>query len=114
MDDFPPSLNSPYVIIASGPVYLSLQEQIDGQYVESYDPEAFDGRGDAKFTRDRNRAKMFATHADAWAFWMQVPKSRPLRADGKANRPLTCFTITVEPLRKIADPVVVVVNPHGE
>jgi hypothetical protein len=90
----------PYVMIASGPVYLSLEKQIDEQYVESYDPEAFDGRGDAQFTSNRARAKQFASHADAWQFWMQVPKSRPRRADGKANRPLTCFTITIEPKDK--------------
>jgi hypothetical protein len=69
-------------------------------YLKRYDPEAHDGRGDATFTNDKNEAIRFASLIDAWIFWKQVPKSRPVRQDGEPNRPLTAFTITIEPMEK--------------
>lgn len=66
---------------------------VAGQFLMSYDPEAFDGRGDATFTKDIERAMKFDDTGQAFACWTAIPKSRPLREDGKPNRPLTTFTI---------------------
>jgi hypothetical protein len=66
-----------------------------GEYLEAYDPEAFDGRGDATFTPDLARAKRFATAAEAWAELGRRPVVRPVRGDGKPNRPLTTYTMQI-------------------
>jgi hypothetical protein len=69
-----------------------------GQYLEAYDPDAFDGGGDATFTSEVARAKRFATVAEAWAELGRRPTARPVRSDGKPNRPLTTFTMQILPL----------------
>lgn len=79
------------VIVAYGPVSGSYQ--ICGEYLKSYDPEAHDGFGDATFTTDINKALVFDTFAAALLFTRQQPANRPLRADGRPNRPLTAFTL---------------------
>lgn len=68
----------------------------EGQYLKSYDPEAHGGRGDAEFTTDRSRAMVFADVGEALELWKAVPKRRPLREDGKPNRPLTAFSMVTE------------------
>jgi hypothetical protein len=71
---------------------------VAGEWLESYDPDANEGRGYAEFTRDPARALSFESMADAWACWNQQSRVRPLREDGQPNKPLTAFTITVENL----------------
>ena len=83
-----------YVLKCFGPAYEPTFP-IQGQYVSFYDAEAFDGRGDATFTDNLDRALKFDTKADALAFWHTQSKKRPQRADGKPNRPLTCFHINI-------------------
>lgn len=68
-----------------------------GHYVESYDAEAYDGRGDVATTPDVEKARVFASPAEAMEAWRTVPKARPLRADGQPNRPLTAFTVEILP-----------------
>jgi hypothetical protein len=82
------------VIIAYGPVSGSYTT--DGEYVKSYDVEAHDGRGDVTFTKNVADAMTFADMPSAVAFTMRQPASRPLRADGKPNRPLTAFTLELK------------------
>lgn len=72
------------------------------QWVKRYDPEAFDGRGDVEFTADPAEALRFESTGDALECWKRVPSSRPLRPDGRSNRPLTAFTVTVGPLPETA------------
>ena len=69
-----------------------------GQWLESYEPEAFNGRGDCAWTADPKRAMRFVRSLDAFATWRQIPINRAVREDGKLNRPLTAFTVSVEPL----------------
>lgn len=73
-----------------------------GAYLESYDPEAHRGQGKAKWTDDIAKAMRFATQLEAFDFWRQQSKTMPFRPDGKPNRPLTAFTISVG---HIDDPV---------
>ena len=72
----------------SGPVYL-----------KSYDIEAYNGRGSAEWTRDKNTAMQFVSFTHAVGAWNTQSKIRPLRDDGKPNKPLTSFTIEVEELK---------------
>lgn len=73
---------------------------VRGQYLESYDPEAFDGRGDAGFSGDPDKAMRFASCSDALILWRTISKTRPSRPDGRPNRPLTYFDVSIEPLRR--------------
>jgi hypothetical protein len=66
-----------------------------GCYLAAYDPEGNDGRGVAAWTPDPEKALTFATGADATACYRAVPHSRPVRADGQPNQPLTMFTVMV-------------------
>jgi hypothetical protein len=69
---------------------------IVGQYLRSFDVEAFDGQGDASFTWRRAKAMRFADIGAATEAWKTQSKTRPLREDGRPNRPLTAFSITFE------------------
>lgn len=61
----------------------------DGEYLKDFDFEAHGGVGDIALTPNLDEAKQFATFVDAWLFWRTVPKCKPIREDGKPNRPLT-------------------------
>lgn len=67
-----------------------------GEYLQAFDPEAHDGRGDATFTPDKSKAKRFKSVEAAHKCWLTQSKTRPLRPDGKPNRPLTAFNMTFE------------------
>lgn len=71
---------------------------VTGSYLQSYDPDANGGRGDAVWTNDPANARRFDSPVDAWECWRQTSTVQPLRADGKPNRPLTAFTVTIEPV----------------
>ena len=55
------------------------------------------GRGTIETTSDPARAKRFASKAEAWAYWGQQSEVKPRRPDGRPNRPLTAWTVLVEP-----------------
>ena len=65
-----------------------------GHYLEWADIEAFDGRGDARVTRDLAKAMRFDDLTTAFEYWRATSKTRPIRDDGRPNRPLTAFSIT--------------------
>lgn len=69
---------------------------VKGNYLQAFDVDAFDGRGDATFTDDKAKALVFDSLAKAFETWKTQSTIRPLRPDGKPNRPLTAFTITFE------------------
>jgi hypothetical protein len=66
------------------------------QYLAAFDPEAGDGWGDATFTDALADAMRFADVAEAYRFLGTRPAARPIRPDGKPNRPLTAFTMTFD------------------
>lgn len=70
----------------------------DGEYLQDFDFEAFDGVGKITLTPDVQKAMKFADTAEAFAFYRTIPKCRPLRADGKPNRPLTAANWEFGPL----------------
>ena len=68
-----------------------------GQYLVSYDPEAYGGRGWADWSSDLGQALHFEDYSAGLAYWRQVSRTRPRRPDGQPNRPLTAFTVSLEP-----------------
>jgi hypothetical protein len=70
-------------------------EPVDA-WVESYDPNARDGLGWMTFTKDPAKAVAFPSASEALRYWQQTSTLRPLRDDGRPNRPLTAFTIAVK------------------
>lgn len=69
-----------------------------GDYLKTYDPEAHDGQGFVEWTRNPDDAMKFITTGAALELVRYQPKNRPYRADGKPNRPITAFTISIEML----------------
>jgi hypothetical protein len=67
----------------------------DGYLLESYDPDAFGGRGYATWTADLAKAMRFATSVEAFELWRAKSTVRPVRPDGAPNRPLTAHTVEV-------------------
>ena len=65
-----------------------------GNYLQDYDPEDHDGRGDATFTPDVAKAMKFDSFIAAMECWSKQSKTRPLRPDGKPNKPLTAFSVS--------------------
>lgn len=62
-------------------------------YLKAFDPERHQGRGEARFTGDKNKALRFSSE-NAFECWRLASKRRPFRPDGKPNRPLTAFSAT--------------------
>jgi hypothetical protein len=69
-----------------------------GAYLASYDPEANDGWGDAAWTAAPAKALVFSNAEAAFRCYRAVPVNRPVRPDGKPNRPLTMFGIELVPV----------------
>jgi hypothetical protein len=66
-----------------------------GCYLAACDPDGNDGHGLASWTPDPDRALTFATGIEATACYRAVPHTRPVRADGRPNQPLTMFTLMI-------------------
>lgn len=67
-----------------------------GKYLEWSDPNARRGRGDERWTDDPAKAKRFPSFQAAMDCWNAQSTKVPLRPDGKPNKPLTAFSVTVE------------------
>jgi hypothetical protein len=70
-----------------------------GWYVKGFDPDYHEGVGFVLPTKDKMKAKRFESPGDALDFWKTRSKVRPFRPDGLPNRPMTAYTIEVEPLQ---------------
>jgi hypothetical protein len=78
----------------------------DGQYLKEYDPDrpGIDPRGIPMLahivaTPFKGEAMRFPDAISAWDYWKQTSRTYPIREyDGRPNRPLTAFTITVIPV----------------
>lgn len=63
-----------------------------GQFLEHFDPMA-EVKGD--WTNDLTKARKFATKEEAFEVW-RTPIGK--RADGKPDRPLTAFSVGIQPV----------------
>lgn len=86
-----------YVMFVHG---LATGEPLNA-FLAAFDVDAMDGIGSARLTGDIQQALRFPDHSAVIDAWMRQSTVRPLRADGKPNRPLTAYTI--EPMRIAAD-----------
>lgn len=68
------------------------------QWIENYDVDARGGRGEVNLTTDRAKAMTFPDPGAAMSAWRTQSTVTPLRPDGKPNRPLTAYTVEIEPL----------------
>lgn len=67
-----------------------------GRYLVDFDFSARDGwGGNAVTTEDPRKAKKFASAEDALLYWQTQSVTRPLRPDGRPNRPLTAITVKI-------------------
>ena len=71
--------------------------QWEGQMLAAFDNDYGDGRGTCVWTHDPAKALRFNDATAVMATWQSVSTVRPVRPDGKPNRPLTAFHI--EPYR---------------
>lgn len=67
-----------------------------GPYLEWADPNAKGGMGDDGWTDDVAKARKFSSFEAASECWRAVSIVRPVRPDGKPNRPLTAYSVSIE------------------
>lgn len=67
-----------------------------GNYLEWSDPNAKFGRGDDRWTPDLAKAKRFPNFRAAMECWKAQSTLVPTRPDGKPNRPMTAYSVTIE------------------
>ena len=68
---------------------------LDGQYLVSWTQKPDDGTLKVTAAVNPADAFQFPTAAEALAAWREQSVDRPLRYDGKPNRPLTALTVEV-------------------
>jgi hypothetical protein len=86
--------------------------ELDGAWLVSYDPAGCDGCGDGTWSRDPAEAARFTPQE--WAeLWTASPENRPLRPDGKPNRPITMFSLTIVPAYPGRLPSILPAGPDG-
>jgi hypothetical protein len=72
--------------------------EITGAWLVWYDPAGNNGNGDAAWSHDPADAARFTDRE--WAeLWTAAPANRPLRPDGKPNRPITMLNLLIVPVR---------------
>lgn len=69
-------------------------------YLASFDVDARGGIGSEVLTDDIRKALLFETQHEAMLAWNTQSTVRPYRPDGKPNRPLTAYSMTVEPFNE--------------
>lgn len=72
-----------------------------GQWLAHFDHDAYEGLGYGEFTDVNAQALEFHSFEDALEFRNRQSTVRPVRPDGKPNRPLTALTLAVELLRQV-------------
>lgn len=86
------------VALADGP-----PTPLDGRWLVSYDPDT-PSRGPGgvmlnctiQVTTERALAKTFPSFVEAHRYVYRPSRKHPLRADGKPNRPLSAWTLSIE------------------
>jgi hypothetical protein len=96
------------ILGAEGPITEQHGEPA-GLYLSALDVDAYDGLGYAAATRVLDNALRFPTYEAAFEAWRQQSRVRPLRPDGKPNRPATAFSVTFD---RVDDADLRHVHPH--
>lgn len=93
-----------YVLVHVGSAGIITGAKGPGKFLKSYDPdwqpEGYSGpqSGRAEWTDDITEAIQFPDKISAYRLWRAESKTVPRRADGRPNRPLTVYSITVAPV----------------
>jgi hypothetical protein len=77
--------------------------ELESTYVKSFNPDAFDGRGELVVTRDVSQAIDFDTQESAFLFWGKTPTLRATRPYGKPNRPLSAYHMVIQQVKPLAN-----------
>ena len=85
----------------AGEVFFTARS-MEGMWLVRCDVDAYDGRGKLDTTVDPNNAARFATMAEAMLYYRRQSSVQPLRADGKPNRPLTAYSVSIEQLPRFS------------
>jgi hypothetical protein len=83
--------------------FVSGPEQAEdpaGKYVQAINPDAHDGGGFVQLTPNSEEARIFASTLEALEYWGRQSTVRPVRDDGRPNRPGTAFTIELVPVNR--------------
>ena len=88
-------MSSKWVLVCQGFATTGVVTPHDliGQYLKSFDVEAHEGRGTCEWTDYVGEAMKFEDFSEAVMAWQTQSKVRPLREDGRPNRPLTAFNV---------------------
>lgn len=85
-----------YVLRVWGvPSRPQLNPRFAGKYVSYFDAEAENGRGEFKVTEHIDQALRYESIEAAVREYRTIPKNKPVRYDGKPNRPMTSLTVEV-------------------
>ena len=90
-----------FVIQLIGPAGLAIRTPHDGRYLVECDVDGVEQGnliGLIVSTDQLEEAKLFPSVADALLYWKRQSTTIPLRPDGRPNRPLTAYTVEVEPV----------------
>jgi hypothetical protein len=66
-----------------------------GQFLKSFDFNAYDGEGHGEFCDKGRDAMKFPSPVAALEFWRTTSDVKPLRRDGEPNRPLTAANVAI-------------------
>jgi len=75
-------------------------------WLVNYDPDAHaPGQqyptGMVETSPDVQKAMRFKSHPEAWKLWNTQSRTVPLRPDGRPNKPLTAFTVSIVPMSQV-------------
>ena len=84
-----------YVMRSYGTLFST---DTEGMFLTDFDADANGGVGESKWSLDVTKAMRFETWRAGMDVWQTQSTVRPLRDDGKPNRPLTAFTVSIERL----------------
>lgn len=70
---------------------------VDECYLVDYDPH-YGIHGKIEASPDRAKAKVFADAMEFFKLYRTANRNKPLRPDGKPNRPITAYHLEVEAL----------------
>lgn len=62
-------------------------------FLQAFDVDAHDGQGSAAVVEDPMAAMKFDTQSDVLAAWQRESTVKPVRDDGRPNKPLSAYTI---------------------
>lgn len=88
------------VCVGEPGIMLGSPDSAVGQWLKSYDPDARDGYGEAHWTSIKSEAMVFVDNEAALRCYVQQSRTRPLREDGRPNKPLTAYSVGTDPVEE--------------